>query len=442
MCVEFVAAVAWLAELFPNPQQRESALGYTQAFSSFGGLLVAGRISGHCTNAKFPAIELPSFSPFSAGSATPCFVALHADFRLIPAIPLIVIRPFLPESPVWAAEEAAGTLKRPSLAEFFAPLPADDDRDDDHVRVQLRGGLRRDPADAANRAALSEVRRQAEGQAAARKRRRSRPRGRFGQVQEIGGLVGRFLLAILAVRILSRRRLLRIFQIPGLDRAGRRSSLPTTASCSIWDRGRMTTYPLRHLHLRPVHGRAVQLLGQLFAVCLSGSPPRHGRELRRQYRRPNDRNVVRRGDEFARRLHFRADPAKMAYTAAGVGFAVYLVGSIACFWLPEPKEGPSSPTPSCPRRKNRSSRPSDCFAVPLRTSAAKQSQSAVHDDRLAIHVSVEVRDEEDGEVGHLGEGADTAQRAVLQIVREAVIGHVAADAVLEQPRHRQRTRRP
>src|SRR5215467_507364 len=41
VCVEFVAAVAWLAELFPNPQQREKALGYTQAFSSIGGLMVA-----------------------------------------------------------------------------------------------------------------------------------------------------------------------------------------------------------------------------------------------------------------------------------------------------------------------------------------------------------------------------------------------------------------
>ena len=42
VCVEFVAAVAWLAELFPNPKQRESVLGYTQAFSSFGGMLATG----------------------------------------------------------------------------------------------------------------------------------------------------------------------------------------------------------------------------------------------------------------------------------------------------------------------------------------------------------------------------------------------------------------
>src|SRR6476469_5160085 len=40
VCVEFVAAIAWLAELFPEPKQREKVLGYTQAFSSVGGALV------------------------------------------------------------------------------------------------------------------------------------------------------------------------------------------------------------------------------------------------------------------------------------------------------------------------------------------------------------------------------------------------------------------
>ena len=41
VCVEFVAAVAWLSELFPDKQLREKVLGYTQAFSSVGGLSVA-----------------------------------------------------------------------------------------------------------------------------------------------------------------------------------------------------------------------------------------------------------------------------------------------------------------------------------------------------------------------------------------------------------------
>ncbi|HRC87981.1 MAG TPA: MFS transporter, partial [Thermoanaerobaculia bacterium] len=41
VCVEFVAGVAWLAELFPEPRLREKVLGYTQAFSSLGGLAVS-----------------------------------------------------------------------------------------------------------------------------------------------------------------------------------------------------------------------------------------------------------------------------------------------------------------------------------------------------------------------------------------------------------------
>ncbi len=40
---------------------------------------------------------------------------------VIPAIPLILIRPFLPESPIWQQKKAAGTLKRPSIAALFAP---------------------------------------------------------------------------------------------------------------------------------------------------------------------------------------------------------------------------------------------------------------------------------------------------------------------------------
>ncbi len=40
VCVEFVAAVAWLSELFHDPKQRESVIGWTQAFGSIGGVMV------------------------------------------------------------------------------------------------------------------------------------------------------------------------------------------------------------------------------------------------------------------------------------------------------------------------------------------------------------------------------------------------------------------
>ena len=74
VCVEFVAAVAWLAELFPDPKQREKVLGYTQAFSSIGGFLVSG--------ANCLAV---TYASFAAGHPRrPRRLALHADVRLDP----------------------------------------------------------------------------------------------------------------------------------------------------------------------------------------------------------------------------------------------------------------------------------------------------------------------------------------------------------------------
>src|SRR5262245_50207917 len=40
VCVELVAAVTWLAELFADKRQRELAIGWTLAFASLGGILV------------------------------------------------------------------------------------------------------------------------------------------------------------------------------------------------------------------------------------------------------------------------------------------------------------------------------------------------------------------------------------------------------------------
>lgn len=121
VCVEFVAAVAWLSELFPDPKQRERVLGYTQAFSSFGGILIAFA-NGLCVQ---HAASLPSIDLF--GMFGDSIKDHHAAWRytlmtgLIPALPLILIRPFLPESPAWQQKRAAGTLKRPSLAALFTP---------------------------------------------------------------------------------------------------------------------------------------------------------------------------------------------------------------------------------------------------------------------------------------------------------------------------------
>src|SRR5712692_1933388 len=109
ICVEFVAAVAWLAELFPDRRQRESVIGYTQAFGSLGGIMVTG--------VYYLAVTYSARLPLVHGGHDAWRYTLISG--VIPAIPLIIIRPFLPESPSWQRQKEAGTLKRPSFAELF-----------------------------------------------------------------------------------------------------------------------------------------------------------------------------------------------------------------------------------------------------------------------------------------------------------------------------------
>ncbi len=116
VCVEFVAAITWLAELFPDKRQKELVLGGTQAFASVGGLLVTtANIFSVKYAAILPALALPE--PFNA----------HATWRytlmtgLLPAIPIALMLPFVPESRVWLEKRRAGTLRRPSIFQLFSP---------------------------------------------------------------------------------------------------------------------------------------------------------------------------------------------------------------------------------------------------------------------------------------------------------------------------------
>ena len=116
VCVEFVAAITWLAELFPEKRQKELVLGGTQAFASVGGLLVT---TANILAVKYAMIlpALPVPEPFNA----------HASWRytlitgLLPAIPIALLLPFVPESRAWFERRKAGTLRRPSIAELFSP---------------------------------------------------------------------------------------------------------------------------------------------------------------------------------------------------------------------------------------------------------------------------------------------------------------------------------
>jgi len=200
VCVEFVAAVAWLAEIFTDAKQRERALGYTQAFSSVGGALVTAANAWILTH----------------GASLPAIYGGHEAWRytlmsgVIPALPLIIIRPFLPESPVWLQKKAAGTLKRPSVAALFSP---------ELRRVTIVTTLMFALAYGAAFGAIQQMTRIVPGTPEVVALARPLQQQAAAAVQwwqEIGGLAGRTILAMLVLVIVSRRWLLRLFQIPGL----------------------------------------------------------------------------------------------------------------------------------------------------------------------------------------------------------------------------------
>lgn len=355
VCVEFVAAVAWLAELFPDGKQREKVLGYTQAFSSLGGLLVA--------LANYYAATYAEHLPLIHGAHEAWRYTLISG--VIPAIPLIVIRPFLPESPAWAQKKAEGLLKRPSIRELFSPelirttivttlifaasygiafgaiqqLPQILAWPRGHVEIKA---IAAEAGEHAKTAAIEEA--AAKGKTApsdadlARISKQASANASDIQTatvtkwQEIGGLVGRLLFAILAVVILSRRAMLRLFLIPamifvpvlfywiagnlenaqslhlikwGIFVAG----ILTVAQFSFWGNYIPLVFPL---HLRGT--------GESFAANIGG-------------------RVLGTAAAYITLTLSAGQPVtELAKHGAMVAGAYALVGVILSFWLPEPRE--------------------------------------------------------------------------------------------------------
>jgi MFS family permease len=137
------------------------------------------------------------------------------------------------------------------------------------------------------------------------------------------------LLAVLAVYVVSRRRLIRLFQVPGLILmpivfgyiatnslqwlyvGAFAIGLCTVAQFSFWGNYLPRVYPV---HLRGTgEGFAANIGGRMIGTSFAW--------LTASLAVTPDR---------------AAAPAKMAMVAAAVGFSVYLVGLIASFWLPEP----------------------------------------------------------------------------------------------------------
>ncbi len=314
VCVEFVAAVAWLAELFPDPKLRERVIGYTQAFGSFGGIMVAG--------AYYLIVTYEQSFPFIHGEQVAWRYTLMSG--IIPAIPLIVIRPFLPDSPTWQLKKKAGTLKRPSFAALFTP---------EFRRTTIVTTVMMACAYAAAFGAIQQMPRIIPGLEEVRgldRVAREQTISGVSSYQEFGGLAGRVILAALATIIVGRRRLLYVFQIPGLvflpivflltPSMGLTMAqwgiflvgLATIAQFSFWGNYLPRVYPT---HLRGtgesfaanVGGRMIGTCAALVTTSLVTSMP--GGSL----------------------------PIRLAYACAVVGTIAYVIGVIASFWLPEPQ---------------------------------------------------------------------------------------------------------
>jgi predicted MFS family arabinose efflux permease len=315
VCVEFVAAVAWLAELFPDPKRREQVLGYTQAFSSLGGLMVSGAFVLAATYAN----SLPAIN------------GAHEAWRytlisgVIPAIPLIIIRPFLPESPIWKRKKMEGTLKRPSLAQLFRP---------EFKRTTLITTLMVAASFAVAFGAIQHLPQIVPGLPEVRGLEPAARQATVGTVQliqEIGGLAGRFFLAFLAVRIVSRRKLIRIFQAPGLVIVplvfifAATSDLTllkfgifvagflTVAQFSFWGNYLPRVFPT---HLRGT--------GESFSANVGG--------------RMFGTSAALLTTQLAATMPGASAATHLAYAAAAVAFLAFGIGLVASFWLPEPKQ--------------------------------------------------------------------------------------------------------
>jgi MFS family permease len=315
VCVEFVAAVAWLAELFPDPKRREAVLGYTQAFSSLGGLMVTG--------AYYLAVTYAESLPQIHGAHEAWRYTLISG--VIPAIPLILIRPFLPESPAWQEKKSAGTLKRPSFRELFQPA---------YRRTTIVTALMFACSYGAAFGAIQHIPRIVPGLPSLAGAERTVVEQTVSLVQtfqEIGGLAGRFILALLVVRIASRQKLIRIFQMPGLlvlpfvflyasinnlfllEWGIFLVGLLTVAQFSFWGNYLPRVYPT---YLRGT--------GESFAANIGG--------------RTIGTFAAMVTTTLATYMPGATPPIKLAYAAGLVGTLTYVVGFLASFKLPEPEQ--------------------------------------------------------------------------------------------------------
>lgn len=386
VCVELVAAVTWLAELFSDKKQRELAIGWTLACASLGGILVTEVFSEIVSFMKEHPEGLSFMTDAGIKPAAWRYTLLTG---LIPGALILLLMPFVPESRVWKEKKLSGALKRPNFGELFSPelrkttivttllsacgyaaafgalqltplqmapglpvldavkkengpnvkaaekkladanekLKAAPDAPPD-VKTKLEGGVK------ASTKELAEARKPITDAVNAK-------RGNIQRWQELGGLTGRILFAILLVYVAS-RVLIRIFLLPGVV------LFPfaylvlyggdyTIFSIAIFFCGLLTVAQFSYVSeylpkVFPVHLRGT---GSAFATNVGG--------------RMIGTMAATLNTELLSPLFAGENPQRVATAAAIIGGVVYAIALGLSFLLPVPRADETPGTPPEPK---------------------------------------------------------------------------------------------
>jgi MFS family permease len=243
---------------------------------------------------------------------------------LVPAIPLLIVRPWLPESPVWLARRATGLLRRPRVGELFQPRFR---QTTIATTVMVTCGYA--ASFGANLqvprivADLPEVR-------AMSSTSREQTVGTVQWLQELGGLAGRVALAALAVRIARRRWLIRMFIAPaivlmpivffGATHYGVRALEIGTFFAGFFTVGQFSFWGNYLPRVYPTHLRGT---GESFAANIGGRMLGSGAA------------VVT--TAMAPLMPATSTYLQLAHAAGIVGVTSFVIALVSSRWLPEPR---------------------------------------------------------------------------------------------------------
>jgi MFS family permease len=394
VCVEMVAAVTWLAELFDDKRTREMVIGWTLATASLGGILVTEAYNAIVEWVRDGYLRSCSFADFSEKFSEAMRQGYFPDIPfmeghmpeniawrltlltgLIPGALILILMPFVPESGVWKQKKEAGTLQRPSFFALFTPelrmttivttilsacgyaaafgaiqmtplqiapgLPDMVQMIPEPVRdaqAKVRATPEGTPEREAAVKSLGAVRKAHQAELKAADQALQARRGDIQRWQELGGLAGRILLAVLLLFVPS-QWLIRLFLIPGVI------LLPVAYfklvhedyvlfATAIFFCGLLTVAQFSFLSeflpkVFPMHLRGT---GGSFATNLGG--------------RMIGTMAATLNTEVLSKMFEGTPPLQVAAAAGVIGGTVYLIALLVSFLLPAPQEeGKESPAP-------------------------------------------------------------------------------------------------